>query len=473
MRGRWLGLGVLAVASAAVAGPVRFEAGPGCAEAAAFDGLVPQADWGLSVGPEAGGWRLELSRGGRRALVRALPAASSCAALRQAAQLIIERYFREVAAGRASAPPPAATAEPAPRTAEGRSTQSGSPREPSPPASRANAVATEREAPHAAASDPRPEETASPGDARATVPDERPAVAASDARSAETAPPRGPSAASPATSDARSPQTGPPNGPAATGPATTDARPAETGSPRGPSAASTASGAARPATTAPVPDAAPPGTAVAAADSPPAAVETPPPPVVASTAPPVEPRAPLAARLELSAGGGALGAFGQSATDGGAFATAHAALHLGALLRVGLLGGFSTAVTRAATVGTVTRGTAWAVPFVVAAQAGACGPWAVELCGAAVAGIRGARGGASGDRIFQTQDAWLVRPDVGLLARAQWRPWRGFFVALEAWAAFPLGGGEFKVDGIPSASIVLPVVDVTGSLQLGWTWQIL
>jgi hypothetical protein len=199
-----------------------------------------------------------------------------------------------------------------------------------------------------------------------------------------------------------------------------------------------------------------------------------PPPLLSSTAPAPEPAAPrLERRLELSAGGGALGAFGPSATDGGAFATAHAALRLGSLFRVGLLGGFANAATRDATVNGASRGTAWAVPFVVAAEAGACGPWPVELCAAAVAGVRGARGSAFGDRIFHKSEQWLVRPDLGLLARAQWRPWRGFFVALEAWAAFPLGGGSLEVDGIPSASIGLPVADVTGTLQLGWSWQIL
>src|SRR5262249_10491679 len=44
------------------------------------------------------GWRLELTHGQEHVLVRQLPPASSCEALAEAASLIVERYFREVAA---------------------------------------------------------------------------------------------------------------------------------------------------------------------------------------------------------------------------------------------------------------------------------------------------------------------------------------------------------------------------------------
>src|SRR5437868_2977582 len=92
------------VAAPAAAASVRFEAGPGCADVARFGGLLTQEGWDLALGPSGPGWRLELTRGPRSALLRTLPEVSSCEALAQAATLIIERYFREVAAGKVAPP---------------------------------------------------------------------------------------------------------------------------------------------------------------------------------------------------------------------------------------------------------------------------------------------------------------------------------------------------------------------------------
>jgi hypothetical protein len=194
--------------------------------------------------------------------------------------------------------------------------------------------------------------------------------------------------------------------------------------------------------------------------------------------PAAAPGAPLLHNIELSAGAGALArAFSVGTTDLGAWFAAHAGARLGSRFRAGLLAGFSTVTTRELTANGIPRGTLSGVPFAILAEGGVCGTLGIELCGSAVAGIRGEHGYASGNPsgpgIYQTGDAWLIRTDLGVLARAQWRSSLGLFVVGEVWAAFPLGGGAFTVEGITSASTPLPLLDVTASLQVGWSWQIL
>jgi hypothetical protein len=171
--------------------------------------------------------------------------------------------------------------------------------------------------------------------------------------------------------------------------------------------------------------------------------------------------------LELSVGTGGLT---QAFVDNGVWATAHLALRLERRWRVGLVGGLGTQSTRIADVRTLGTGQAWAVPFAVELEGGACTSWAVELCGSAVAGVRGARGGGAPPLFRVKSDTWIASPDLGVAARAQWRPWHGFFVAAEATLAFPLVQDALQVEGVDHPDLGLQRFDLRASLQLGWSW---
>jgi len=178
--------------------------------------------------------------------------------------------------------------------------------------------------------------------------------------------------------------------------------------------------------------------------------------------------------VELSAGvGGVAQTFTVGAPDYETWFAAHLAAHLGSRFRAGLLAGFGTTTTRTLGVAGHQSDSVSGTPFVIAAEGGACSLTRLELCGSAVAGVRAAHGTVSSSTLYHPSDAWLARPDVGLLARARYRFSFGLFIAAEAWAAFPLGDGSFFVQGITSASVPLPLVDLSASLQVGWSWQIL
>jgi hypothetical protein len=188
------------------------------------------------------------------------------------------------------------------------------------------------------------------------------------------------------------------------------------------------------------------------------------------------PPPPLLRSIDISAGAGALtqAFFGNSDSPmTGVWVTGHASVRLGSLARAGVLAGASTATTRAAVLNAMLRGTAQSIPFTAAAEGGVCTTLGVELCASALAGVRGARGTSSGPLIYQKGDVYLVRPEVGLLGRAKWSLKAGFFLAAEAWAAFPLGGGALEVEKIPSATLPLPLLDFTAALLAGWSFQIL
>jgi hypothetical protein len=413
-------------------GTVRFEPGPGCGDERQFEGLVRE-DWELALGPQGAGWRLELSRGGERALVRDLPAADDCKALAQAATFMVERYFREVAAGRIVAPAPKAT----------------------PPAAivvRPNVTVVEPNvvAVPDVAVQPNVVERSNLVVIRPNVVNRREEIVEPEVappppgvpQPVFTAPPM--VSVAPRTEPAQSQP--PPKEPARTEPPRTE--PAKVEAPR----------------------VEPPRTeATRVSVSPVREVQT-------SEPPPPRGRPPIRA-IDVSAGAGAF-----VSTDAAAFFTAHAALKLGSRFRVGLLGGVATStghtIVGAMPTGTTTArvGTLSTTPFVLAAEGGACANLPVELCASAVVGIRGARGAVSfGPTLYPNADVNLVEPDLGALVRAQWRPWRGLFLALEIWAAFPVGGGTFTVDSGVNAKTVggFPTLDVTGSLQLGWSFQIL
>jgi hypothetical protein len=415
---------------------VRFEPGPGCGDARQFEGLV-RADWELALGPEGAGWRLELSRGGERAMVRTLPAAESCKALAQAAAFMVERYFREVAAGRVVAPVPR-------------------PRPPGAIVVQPNVIVVE---PNVVA---LPELAVRPNVVEApSVVVVSPNVRRDMTIELEVAPPPpGP----PPRPFSEPPMVAVPPPSITPRPELSRAEPPPTEPKRAESPRTEPPRAERPRTEPPRTE---PRMSVA--------------PVTEgqSTEPPAPRGPPLIHAIDLSVGaGGVASTSGVVATSGdaGPFFTAHAALKLGSRFRVGLLGGVATsnhhdiAVIDAA--GGVRRGTLETTPFVVAAEGGACANFPVELCASGFAGLRGARGVTYlSSRLFPLPDAYVIAPDLGVLARAQWRPWRGLFLALEIWAAFPLPTTTFNVDQFAVAR--LPTLDVTGSLQLGWSFQIL
>jgi hypothetical protein len=515
-------------AVALAAAPVHFEAGPGCADAAVFEGLVAQADWNVALTPEGAGWRFELSRGGERALVRSLPAAASCQALAGAVAVIVERYFREVAAGRVVAPPP----KPAPPRPAPKTTQEGSSGAPTaaetgtaPPSDARNGKASAQTAtplPGDARSSPEPAHsattspsdarngkaasaqpaTAPPGDARSSPePAHSATTSPSDARSgkagsAQTAtPPPGdarsdsPEPTQNATTSQTDAHSGSPapaetattrgsdarNGsPAPTQTSTTQSSDAPNGAPATAPTATLRSTGSRGAAREPAASASPPPGDTSPAPAPAEQRESAAPPAASATVEPA-PRPALFRDIELSAGaGGVAQTFSVGPPDFETWFAAHLAAHLGSRFRAGLLAGFGTTTARALGVAGHEHDTVSGTPFAIVAEGGACTLTRVELCGSAVVGVRGSYGVVSAtDTLYKKTDAWLVRPDVGLLARARYRLPFGLFIAAEAWAAFPLGGGAFVVQGITSASVPLPVVDITGSLQLGWSWQIL
>jgi hypothetical protein len=415
-------------------GTVRFEAGPGCGDERQFEGLVRE-DWELALGPQGAGWRLELSRDGARALVRDLPAAENCKALAQAVAFMVERYFREVAAGRIVAPaprprPPGAivvqpnvgVAEPNVVALPDIAVQPNVVERPGLVVVRPNVV-MQREA----AVEPRREATVEP----------------------EVAPP--PPGVPPP------PFTAPPM--VAVAPRS---EPAPSEPPR------VEPNRTEPKRTEPA-RVEPPQEKPVRAE--PTRVSAAPVREVQTSEPPPSRGRPLIRAIDVSAGAGAL-----ISSDTAAFFTAHAALKLGSRFRVGLLGGLATSSVQDIAVidvlGGVRSGTLQTTPFVVAAEGGACTDFFIELCASGFAGIRGARGVTSSvNRLIPATDAYLLEPDLGVLARAQWRPWRGFFLALEIWGAFPVNNDGFKVDSFVVAR--LPTFDFTGSLQVGWSFQIL
>ncbi len=476
MWGRLSLVAVFVAAGSAAAGPLRFEAGPGCASPDAFKTLVAgDGEWNVALVPEGTGWSLELSRGEARALVRKLPPAASCEALAEAASLIIERYFREVAAGRAVAPPPKAQTAVAHETRQGRDAGTVTPtpaaKVATPPpftlsGGEAGVEGRAATVPTAAAPTPEIPTTATPTAATPT--------AATPTAATPTA--ATPTAATPtaATSTAATPTAATPTAATPTAATPTAATPT--------AATPTAATPTAATPTAATPTAATPTAVTPTAATPTAATPTAATPTAATSAAPFDSGSASAQServrldLELSAGGGFLT---QAFVDTGAFATADLTLRLNHRWRVGLLGGFASAATRDVTVNTLGPGTAYAVPFVVDAQGGICGTLGIELCGAAVAGIRGIHGGGSGALFHEQPDVWTVSPNLGALVRAQWRPWRGFFIALEAWAAFPLFRQPLIVEGPASSSsgfgyqvFGVQVIDITASLQLGWSWSL-
>jgi hypothetical protein len=415
-------------------GTVRFEPGPGCGDARQFDGLV-RADWELALGPEGAGWRLELSRGGERAMVRTLPAAESCKALAQAAAFMVERYFREVAAGRVVAPVPR-------------------PRPPGAVVVQPNVVVVEPNVVALPEVAVRPNVVETPSFVVVSPNIRRDMKIELEVAPPPPAPPPKPFTAPPMVAvptPSITPRTEPPRA------EPTRAEPTRTEPTR------TEPTRAEPPRTEP-PRTEPPRMSVA-------------PVTEAQSTEPAPPRGPpLIHAIDLSVGGGALI---PTSGDVAAFFTAHAALKLGSRFRVGLLGGVATSRTRPVAIVDATGGVRGgsnleSTPFVVAAEGGACANFPVELCASGFAGIRGAHGVFSPSSLLfasSAPDAYIVEPDLGVLASAQWRPWRGFFLALEIGATFPIGGNSFNVDKFAFAR--LPTLDVTGSLQLGWSFQIL
>ena len=90
-----------------------------------------------------------------------------------------------------------------------------------------------------------------------------------------------------------------------------------------------------------------------------------------------------------------------------------------------------------------------------------------RFCGGALFGGRGSLGSAAGDLLFRRSSRFLLQPEAGLRARADWRLSSRFALGIDLIGARALTSASFVVGGAP-APRALATYDVGVALRLAW-----